>query len=105
MITADHGNLHAWQLHNVSLHVGDPAIVMPQQCFQTVWRHHPAEEFGNKPTFPNFHRVVFRARSETVMLTISDWQRTYRHGSVPTAPVGQELMINFIQVEPYLMPE
>ena len=105
MITADHGNLHKWQLHNISLHVGDPAVVMPQQCFQTVWRHNPEKEFGNKPTYPNFHRVVFRARSETVKLAISDWQRTYRHAPVPTAPVGQELMINFIQIEPYLMPD
>jgi hypothetical protein len=48
---------------------------------------------------------VFRARSETVKLAISDWQRTYRHAPVPTAPVGQELMINFIQIEPYLMPD
>jgi len=35
---------------------------------------------------------------------ISDWQRTYRYAPVPTSAVGQELMINFIQVEPYVMP-
>ena len=105
MYTGDYQNLHQWQLHNVSLSVGDPAIVMPQQCIQNVWRHNPEKEFGNRPTYPNYHRIVFRSRSETVKLTISDWQRTYRHGAVPTAPVGQELTVNFVQVEPYLMPD
>jgi len=104
MYSGDYQNLHQWQLNNLAFRVGDPAIMMPQQCFQTVWRHNPAEEFGNEPTFQNFHRIVFRARSETVTLYISDWLNTYRHGTVATAPVGQEVIVNFIQVEPYLMP-
>ena len=71
-----------------------------------VWWHQrdgPSQAAASWP-YPNYHRIVFRARSELVKLMISDWQRTYRYAPVPTSAVGQELMINFIQVEPYVMP-
>ena len=45
--------------------------------------------------FFNFNRIVFRATSNTAQLIISD----------ETATVGQEVTLNFIEVEPYLMPD
>ncbi len=50
--------------------------------------------------YPNYHRYVFKAVTSTAMLMISDWHSP----TIPSAPVGQELTFNFIQVEPYLMP-
>jgi len=45
----------------------------------------------------NYHVRVFRAKSNTAMLTISDWASD----KAPGAPAGQELVYNFIQVQPY----
>ena len=45
----------------------------------------------------NYHFRVFRATSPTAQLAISDWANPVAAGG----PVGQELMINFIEVKPY----
>lgn len=44
-----------------------------------------------------FHRLMFRATAPTATLTISDWAAD----DAPGGPAGQELMINFIEVQPY----
>lgn len=46
----------------------------------------------------NHHRIVFRAKAPTAKLTISDWAEDGK----PGGPVGQELICNFIEVQPYL---
>ena len=45
-----------------------------------------------------YYRDVFRARSATAQLTISDWVSD----DAPGGPIGQELGFNFTQVQPYL---
>ena len=46
----------------------------------------------------NYHRIVFRARRERARLVISDWARREQ----PGGPVGQEMICNLIEVQPYL---
>jgi hypothetical protein len=46
----------------------------------------------------NWHFVVFRAQADAATLSISDW----RTPSDPGAAAGQELLYDFIQVQPYL---
>ena len=48
-----------------------------------------------------YHRVVFRAKATEAVLTISDWAST----TDPGGPIGQELMYNFIEVQPYFNGE
>ena len=100
MYTGDRTNLHRWQIHNVSVRVPD-AREVPDLTMHMPWMHQPAEKFGNKPTYPCYHRIVFQAVKSTAWLVISDWHSP----GVPTGPVGQELLFNFVQVEPYLMPD
>ncbi|MDD5704567.1 MAG: hypothetical protein PHR35_01480, partial [Kiritimatiellae bacterium] len=45
----------------------------------------------------NRHFTVFRAKAETAVLTISDW----KDGAAPGGPVGQTLLYDFVQVQPY----
>ena len=59
----------------------------------------PYKRFGDKRACFNFFRVVFRARSETARLVISDWAGEEE----PGGPAGQELTANFVEVEPYWM--
>jgi len=46
----------------------------------------------------NHHRIVFRAQDTTAMLTISDWA----DDNTPGGPIGQELICNFVEIQPYL---
>jgi hypothetical protein len=98
--TGDHGNQHVWQVHQIGLLVRGDIVERPSQTIHTAWRHGTDKDFGNKDTYPNYNRIVFQAKGDTADLIISDW----RHARIPTGPVGQELMFNFVQVEPYLMP-
>ena len=45
-----------------------------------------------------YHRVVLRAKTPEATLTISDWAGD----TGPGGDIGQELMYNFIEVQPYL---
>ena len=45
----------------------------------------------------NYHQVVFRAQDETARLTLADWAGDRD----PGGPVGEELIWNFMQVQPY----
>lgn len=49
----------------------------------------------------NRHTIVFQAKKQEIKLTFSDWKNDSESG----APVGQELMLNFIQVKPYYNDE
>ena len=48
----------------------------------------------------NWHVVIFRATGTDARLTISDWLSDDAPGG-PGGPVGQELMYNFVEVQPY----
>ncbi len=51
---------------------------------------------GNQ-AWMNYRWDLFRAKAATARLTVSDWLNDHE----PGGPVGQELMYNFIQVQPY----
>ena len=100
MYTADLNNMNRRQLHSVGLRVAK-ARDMPGTEVHNAWRHEPHDDFGGNDTWSNYHQILFRAESETAELIISDWL----YPEVPTGPVGQELLFNFIQVEPYFMAD
>ena len=52
---------------------------------------------GQRPAWFNLHRIVFRAASGNATLRISDWATPQD----PGGPAGQELMINYIEAQPY----
>ena len=53
---------------------------------------------GKEAPFMNYHRRVFRANGATARLTISDWANE----TTPGGPIGQETLVNFIEIQPYL---
>ena len=53
---------------------------------------------GKTPPWMNYHRLVFRALGTTAKLTISDWTDETN----PSGPIGQEILYNFVEVEPYI---
>ena len=92
------------QIHAVSIAV-DNAVGIPRKSFQHPYPNWPYYHLGpyddeesTATMWINYHRYVFRANSRATRITIYDWETT---GS-PGGPVGQELMLNFVEVQPYL---
>lgn len=65
--------------------------------FGSCYSHTCGQFSRDNPYYMNYYGTVFRARSETAHLTISDWASAEE----PGGPIGQELMINFLEVQPY----
>jgi len=49
------------------------------------------------PVWITYHWIVFRAKSPTAKITVSDWDPAQK----PTATFGQEQTFNFLELEPY----
>ena len=100
MFSGDHQDLSKREAHAVNIEF-EGAEVVPEKCFTHVGA-------SRRPkTFVNWHVRVFRAKGTTATLRISDWADPPSAGSRqadPGGPIGQELMYNFIKVQPYWEP-
>ena len=107
LFTADYNDIvkgeSIKQKHAVTITL-DNVDLLPEKCFQTLYSNFSYYHMGpyddeeaKTKTWINFHRKVFRARAATARLTISDWASETELGG----PVGQELMYNFVEVQPY----
>ena len=56
---------------------------------------------GSRQPWFNYHRRIFRAKAPAAKLTISDWINSEESGG----PIGQELIFNFIEVQPFFAEE
>ncbi|MGD9495313.1 MAG: hypothetical protein AB7Y46_03275 [Armatimonadota bacterium] len=105
MLSADYGELQAGRsakvLHPLSVTL-DGCDLIPgakhqyQEAFPT--RQRIGEFTTENPLYLNMHWHVFRATGTTATLRISDW----RAPDDPGGPAGQELMVNFVEVKPFL---
>jgi len=104
MFTGDFTGLEAGysrkQAHAVTITI-EHADLLPERRFQHLFANHPThqiDKFNGKNRFwMNLHQRVFKARGETAELTVSDWASNDK----PGGPIGQELIYNFIEVQPY----
>jgi hypothetical protein len=67
------------------------------QVYPSNYDHLPPGFTRENPGYLNFNRIVFRPKSETAELSISDWMNP----SQPKGPAGQEIIFNSIEVQPY----
>ena len=105
MFTADYGDYTTDKPvqegpHAVSIRFQNVDI-LAEKCFQrgylNIHKRLGRDAPQHKVRF-NYHRQVFRAKGKTARVTISDWADQ----KDPGGPAGQELMFNFIEVQPYL---
>ena len=99
--SGDFKDMSARQEHAVSITI-DGVTIVPEKSFTEVVKSCYSHDLGpyNKdhPAWMNYHWRVVRASGPTAKLTISDW----RAAGEPSGAIGQELMFNFIQVQPYM---
>ena len=107
LVTADYQELvqgkSAEQKHAVSIQLGGARIVV-EKSFQQPMANNYAHTLGafkdQNKFWMNDHFVVFRAKGRSAKLTISDWASA----TSPGGPEGQELIYNFVEVQPYFEP-
>jgi len=105
LITGDYGafvegrseNSH----HGVRILLRGDAEIAPDRSFTAVVPNnyaHTLEPFvGDAHYYFNWHLVVFKATGPNITLTISDWLTD----DAPQASVGQEILYNFVEVQPF----
>ena len=104
MITADYQDIRngrsAEKRHAASLTI-EGARTVAQGSYRSIAVRgsymHPQLPFPNGPAWFNHHRLMFRATQPTARLILSDWA----FGQAAGGPEGQELMFNYVQLEPY----
>ena len=111
MFTADYEDLARGisrkRVHQAQIEL-DGVEVLPERSICEVFtRGHGsyAKEDRKANRWITYRVVFFRARQREARLTISDWASDPSTGSgqaKPGGPIGQQLIHNFIEVEPYL---
>jgi hypothetical protein len=107
MLTVDYHDIQSesskQQFNTLSVDV-EGADAMPEKSFTepVPGAHKFTRVLADKstvtePLWVNTHFQLFRAKSPTAVLRISDWAAA----DAPGGPVGQELMLNFIELQPY----
>jgi hypothetical protein len=89
------------QKHAISITL-DGVGATPERSFQHIFPNcydHRVGPFDDAhKAWMNYHWRVFRARGRTAKLTITDWASD----GEPGGPIGQEIALNFVEVQPYL---
>jgi hypothetical protein len=103
MFVADHQDLVQAKSRKKRLTVSaniDNVEMIPAKSFvsDVLGQIPVAQYLGKTPPYMNYHRLVFRAKGPTARVTLSDWA----DATTPGGPVGQETLINFIEIQPYL---
>ena len=105
MITGDYqevtGGKAVSEKHAVSLSVSG-AELAADRCFDCVApRSVGTDSYEFRSNMPrvllNYHYRLFRATGRNARLTLSDWA----DANSPGGPIGQELMYNSVEVQPY----
>jgi hypothetical protein len=105
LVTADYQELErgksVQQKHAVGLQI-TPATTIREKSFQQPMANNYAHALGpfndQNQAWMNYHYLVFRAEGQSATLTLSDWSGARDAGG----PAGQELIYNFVEVQPYL---
>jgi hypothetical protein len=97
----DFNDLSVKQKYAFSVEISNVTVI-PEKTFVHVnancYDHHVDPYNEKHKAWMNYCWQVFRAKKDSAKLTISDWKsRTEPGGSI-----GQKLMFNFIEVQPYL---
>ena len=100
MFSGDFKDMSKKEKHAVTLKL-ENVTLLPKKCFTSViancYSHaHPPYDRNHK-AWMNYHWRILRAKGRTARVTVTDWASEKE----PGGPIGQELMFNYISVQPY----
>jgi len=100
LVAADKNNMGKKQKLDLSIKIKGVEIIEDLsflQVYPSNYDHLPPGLTRENPGYLNFNRIVFRPKSETAELSISDWMSP----SQSSGPVDQEIIFNSIEIQPY----
>jgi hypothetical protein len=104
LISADYDDLQAGRsirkTHALRVDLGDVETIADrtfQFPYPSCYDHVQGSFNRQNQAFLNLFNIVFRAKGRETQLTISDWLGADR----PGGPTGQQLLLNFVEVQPY----
>jgi hypothetical protein len=100
MYSGDFKDLASQQKLGISMALTNVEVMKPkafQHVFANCYSHHHGPFNREHRAWMNYHWIVFRANGDRARLEISDWSADGK----PGGPIGQELMMNFVQIQPY----
>jgi hypothetical protein len=100
MFVADFQDLSVRQKCSLRVEVGNAEVLRDKSfvhVFPNCYSHHEGPFNDRHQAWMNYHWIVFRAKGGETGLSIFDWASP----SAPGGPPGQQLMVNFVQVQPY----
>ena len=98
--SGDFQDLSAEQKHVLTVQLSGAEVLKDrsfQHVFPNCYSHHHGPFDREHRAWMSYHWILFRAKARKAKLTIHDWA-TDRE---PGGPIGRELMLNFVQVQPY----
>tara|TARA_B100001013_G_scaffold265385_1_gene167400 strand:+ start:318 stop:881 length:564 start_codon:yes stop_codon:yes gene_type:complete len=107
IITADYQDLVREQSSKkpnaVSIRIDNVDLLPGQKksfqfTFPNCYAHHLGKFNASYNYLMNYHWRVFRAKAATARIEVTDWKSE----TDPGGPAGQELIINFIELQPYI---
>ena len=102
LITGDYASLKAGksqkQTHAVTIDIAGAEVLDDGFQYPFYSARGPKPFKRGHPFHMNYHWRRFRAVEDTAELTVSDWKGE----GDPGGPIGQQLMYNFIEIQPYL---
>ena len=93
MFTCDTDDLKTRQKHALSVNLKGVEVIS-QESRQEISQ---GDSLRKRIPCWNYHYRLFRATEEKASIEISDWAAPH----TPGGPIGQELLLNFIQVQPF----
>lgn len=100
MYSGDAKDLAVRQKHAVAVALHN-VEVLAEKSFQHVFANCYDHSYGpynrDHRAWMNYHWIIFRAKGEQATLRISDWATPKE----PGGPLGQELITNFVEIQPY----
>ena len=100
MITCDFEDMSKREKHAVNVKLENVTLV-PKRSLSVIFPDLGFVYIDKHNTWLNYHWRVFRAKGKTARVTITDWASD----NEPGGPIGQQLMLNYIQVHPYYPAE
>lgn len=105
LITADYGDLQAGTSRKdqqaLAITIEGAQVQEGGFAYPFCSARGPQPFTRGKPFWMTYHWRQFRATGPTARLSLSDWAKP----DTPGGPVGQQLMVSFVEVQPVLEPK
>ena len=96
----DFQDLAKKQEHALSVQLSNVEVLRDRSfrhVFANCYSHHHGPFDREHRAWMTYHWLLFRPKAREATLTLSDWAGAKQ----PGGPAGQELMLNFVQIQPY----